>query len=219
MPIKHNASGTDIKTFNVLIKKKDGTSVTISYNSSSKPSSSILASEVSSIVVEYDVNAGEHFSFEGNGTENNTTHRITGFIVPPKITSVVSDIQNSFDSCTLLTSLDVSSWDVSNVTNMSYAFQDCSKLTTLTGIELWNTNSLTRTYSMFDGCKSLKTLDLSNWDTTNVSYYDDGYGYINNNAGSMFSDVLASCNIYIGANWNPVLTESITGFSGTFKTK
>ena len=36
-----------------------------------------------------------------------------------------------FYNCTFLTSLDVSNFNTSNVTNMSYMFQSCSKLTTL----------------------------------------------------------------------------------------
>ena len=36
-----------------------------------------------------------------------------------------------FYNCASLTSLDVSNFNTSNVTNMSYMFQSCSKLTTL----------------------------------------------------------------------------------------
>ena len=39
-----------------------------------------------------------------------------------------------FTNCNSLTSLDVSNWDTSNVTNMRYMFENCYDLTTVTGI-------------------------------------------------------------------------------------
>lgn len=54
---------------------------------------------------------------------------------------------------------------------------------------------------MFDGCSKLASLDVSNFDTSNVT-----------DAERMFSRV--KCPVIVGATW--MLTESDTGYSGTF---
>ena len=58
--------------------------------------------------------------------------------------------------------------DVSKVTNMSYMFESCSKLTTIDGIEDWDTSNVTDMSNMFYYC-GIPSLDLSNWDTSNVT--------------------------------------------------
>ena len=287
LPIKYNATGTVIKPYNVTIKKTDGTTTTFSFNSGSSSSSSILAKDVSSIVIEYDPSAGEHFSFNGyDKTDTSKIHRITGFIEPPKITSAVKKLDSAFKACTLLTSLDVSkwntsgvtsmnsvfegctgltsldvsNWDVSSVTTIRYMFMYCEKLTTITGINNWSTDSLADTYRAFDSCKkltsldvssfntssvtdmgymfsgctSLKSLDLTNWDVSSVynmnrmfngctsltsldlSTWNTNGIHDTYNAEYMFGSVPRSCKIYIGTNWNPSITESVTQFSGKF---
>jgi len=67
-----------------------------------------------------------------------------------------------------LTSLDVSAWDVSNVTNMSEMFRDASSLTSL-DISEWDTSNVTNMSVMFDRANSLISLDVSNWDVSNVT--------------------------------------------------
>ena len=43
----------------------------------------------------------------------------------------ITDIKGIFQSCSGLTSLDLSGWNMSNVTQMNYMFHDCSSLTTI----------------------------------------------------------------------------------------
>ena len=50
---------------------------------------------------------------------------------------------------------------------MSYMFYDCNALTTL-DVSKFDTSSVTNMDSMFYGCNGLTTLDLSNFNTTNV---------------------------------------------------
>jgi surface protein len=64
-----------------------------------------------------------------------------------------------FDGCKKLTSLNLSSFDTSNVTNM---------------------------FCMFENCSSLTELDLSSFDFTNVTTYSD-----------MFKNVPTDCLIYV----------------------
>lgn len=64
--------------------------------------------------------------------------------------------------------LDLSSWDVSSVTDMGFLFANCSRLETLNA-DNWNTSNVTDMHSMFQWCPQLKTLDVSCWDVSSVT--------------------------------------------------
>ena len=66
-----------------------------------------------------------------------------------------------------MTSLDLSSFDTSKVTDMSGMFSDCSSLTAL-DLSRFDTSKVEDMRCMFSGCSSLTALDLSNFDTSNV---------------------------------------------------
>ena len=61
---------------------------------------------------------------------------------------------------------DVSSWDTSNVKNMSYMFYRCYKFTGK-GIGNWNISNVKDIGGMFAGCEKFDC-DLSNWNVSNV---------------------------------------------------
>lgn len=64
----------------------------------------------------------------------------------------------------VVTSLNVSNWDIVHCDNM---FRHLTSLKTLTGLENWDTsNSLSMAYT-FQNCSSLRSLNLSNWNTSN----------------------------------------------------
>ena len=73
-----------------------------------------------------------------------------------------------FDNCYGLTSLDLSSFNTSNVTNMSDMFEGCINLTSL-DISSFDTSKVTDMQYMFECCFSLTSLDLSSFDTSNVT--------------------------------------------------
>lgn len=73
-----------------------------------------------------------------------------------------------FTMCTSLQSLDLSTWDTSNLLNCSEMFNDCNSLTSL-DLSNWDTSNVTTMYIMFGGCSSLTILDLSDFDTENVT--------------------------------------------------
>ena len=81
---------------------------------------------------------------------------------------VFNTMNGMFDNCRSLTSLDVSNWDTSNVTNMDAMFNNCRSLTTL-DLSNWDTSNVTNMGSMFWGCNALTSLDISKWDTSNVT--------------------------------------------------
>ena len=55
--------------------------------------------------------------------------------------------------------MDLSNFDTSNVTNMSYIFCNCNKLKEIKGINQFNINKVTEMKEMFYGCNELKNLD------------------------------------------------------------
>ena len=116
-------------------------------------------------------------------------------------TSQVTDMYQMFSGCTSLTTLDVSNWDTGKVTNMSSMFYNCSSLTTL-DVSKWDTGKVTGMNSMFSWCSSLTTLDLSTWNTSQVT-----------NMGWMFCNCSKLITIYIGSNWN---TDKVTSSGSMF---
>lgn len=70
-----------------------------------------------------------------------------------------------FNACKSLTSLDISNFDTSKVTDMNWMFNNCSNLTSL-DVSNFDTSNVTNMSEMFTGCSKLITLDLSNWDTS-----------------------------------------------------
>ncbi len=76
--------------------------------------------------------------------------------------------------CGSLTSLDLSNWDTSNVTNMEAVFWGQKSLTTVGNFSKWNTGNVTNMRDLFAGCENLKfnntALDnLAKWNTSNVT--------------------------------------------------
>ena len=86
-------------------------------------------------------------------------------------TNKITDISYMFYECHKLSSItDISYWNTSNVTNMSYMFYGCDKLSLLPDISKLNTENATNMCYMFSYCHQLSSLpDISNWDTSNVT--------------------------------------------------
>ena len=87
-------------------------------------------------------------------------------------TSNVTNMKNMFGYCSNLTSLDVSNFNTSKVTSMSSMFNSCSGLTSL-DVSNFDTSKVNDMSSMFYNCIGLTSLDLSNFNTskvTNISY-------------------------------------------------
>jgi len=81
----------------------------------------------------------------------------------------IINLNEFFRDCSLLIEIDLSNFDTSNVTDMSYMFYGCSSLTTIKLKNKFNTSQVTNMEYMFGGCKNLISLDLSNFDTSNVT--------------------------------------------------
>ena len=64
-----------------------------------------------------------------------------------------------FSICRGLTSLDLSGWDTSKVTDTSSMFFGCNNLNLL-DLSGWDMSNVINTLVMFDGCTSLKTIRM-----------------------------------------------------------
>ena len=81
----------------------------------------------------------------------------------------VNKINSMFENCYELECIDLSNFDTSEITDMSWAFNFCLKLKEIKGINNFNTSKVENMESMFKCCEKLEYLDLSNFDTSNVS--------------------------------------------------
>ena len=70
-------------------------------------------------------------------------------------TSKVTDMDEMFNFCSNLTSLDLSSFNTSHVTNMGHMFYGCSNLRTIYVGSCWTTAGVVYSEEMFYRCQSL----------------------------------------------------------------
>ncbi|MBO5003855.1 MAG: BspA family leucine-rich repeat surface protein [Clostridia bacterium] len=89
-------------------------------------------------------------------------------------TSKVTSIEGMCSCCEHM-NIDVTGWDVSNVENMSYAFNRCEDFTGV-GLVDWNTSNVKFAKYTFNMCQNLKE-DLGNW---NVSKIEDARNMFSN---------------------------------------
>ena len=68
--------------------------------------------------------------------------------------------------------IDISEWDVSNVTNMLAMFECCSNFNS--DISNWNVSNVERMGSMFYKCEKFNS-DLSKWNVSNVTEMDNTF--------------------------------------------
>jgi surface protein len=112
----------------------------------------------------------------------------------PTLTS--SNLDNMFRDCTLLTSPDFSSWDVSGVTSMIGSFNNCSNFNG--DITTWDVSNVTAfvynaagfRIGMFAGCQSFNQ-DIGGWDvssSTDLSGMFSGCIVFNQDLGNWYMD-------------------------------
>ena len=91
-------------------------------------------------------------------------------------TSAVTNMSSMFAYCSGLTSLNLTGFDTSAVTNMDMMFNNCSKLTSL-NLSSFDTSAVTSLWLMFDDCSSLTSLILGPnfFKTSKYNYVDFSY--------------------------------------------
>ena len=123
-------------------------------------------------------------------------------------TSNVTDMHYMFCFCKKLTTLDVSGFNTSNVTDMSNMFRACSSLTSL-DVSGWNTSNVTNMSKMIWGLDNITSLDVSKWDVSKVTNMD-----------YMFSSCISLESLDL-SRWNVskvTSAENILAYSGRLKT-
>lgn len=78
-------------------------------------------------------------------------------------------LDSMFAHCVSLQSLNVSTWDTKNVTNMQSMFMYMGNVKEL-DVSKWNMENVTNISHMFQKCDNLEDLDVSKWNTKNVVY-------------------------------------------------
>ena len=138
----------------------------------------------------------------------------------PTITT--TNLSNTFRNCTSLVSPNLSSWDVSSVTNMAFMFHS----STFNGdISNWDVSSVTNMGDMF--YNSTFNGDISNWDTSSVTnmykmFYNSTFnGDISNwdiNQVSNFTNFMTNVTLST-ANYDALLiawaAQGAMAYSGT----
>ena len=113
-------------------------------------------------------------AFIGYSVSDSTEVKIEG--LENLDTSNVTNMSYMFFYCSKLTSLDVSKFDTSNVTGMNSMFQYCSGLTNL-DVSKFDTRNVTNMGGMFSSCQGLTSIEVSKFDTSNVT--DMSYMFYN----------------------------------------
>ena len=80
-------------------------------------------------------------------------------------------MNNLFDGCSSLESIDLTSFDTSRTEDMSFLFNNCTSLETIDMI--FDTSNVESMESMFSNCENIKTLDLSSFSTEKCSNFDN----------------------------------------------
>lgn len=145
------------------------------------------------------------------------------------ITSTVTNIHNLLSGCSGLLSVDVSGWDISNVTRKDGLFQSCSTLQSL-DLPGFVTSKDTSLYSFFYNCTCLRSVNMSGWDTTNVTTMQGMFrscrsigpsisfpsGFVTSKVTSM-KEMFNDCSVLVSLDLTSFDTSSVTAFDGIFQ--
>jgi surface protein len=129
-----------------------------------------------------------------------------------------------FAGCSSLTSLDLSSFNTSKVTDMRGLFQGCKNLTSL-NVSSFNTSNVQHMDAMFKGCSSLTSLDLSNFNTSNVvsmGYYvrvfsnSGSWGQLQHSGYDWDGGMFMNCSGLTSLNLSSFNTSKVTNMCKMF---
>ena len=65
--------------------------------------------------------------------------------------------------------LNVSNWDLTNVTSLAGLFDHRNCATTIIGLDTWDVSTITNMNRFIGSCNAVSLGDFSNWDTSNVT--------------------------------------------------
>ena len=129
-------------------------------------------------------------------------------------TSDATDFSMMFNEC-IITSLDLSNFDMSSATTIYSMFYNCNDLVEI-NLTDWDTSQVTDMSYLFYGCNSLNIIDISSFDVSNVENIDFMF-YECENLVTIYAtnDMIFSDDVY--ANSEEVFTDcvSLVGGMGT----
>ena len=148
-------------------------------------------------------------------------------------TSNVKYMANMFQGCVSLRTIDISSFDTSQVeTFQSFFAGNCTygdmMLTNIIGLENLNTTNVTNMQTMFQRCVNLTTLDLSHFNTSKVTnFVNMFYGceslynlnissFVTTSATSM-QGMFYNCHSLSSLDLSHFNTSNVTSFQGMFQ--
>ena len=85
--------------------------------------------------------------------------------------SYCNSASNMFCHCSKLESIDVSTWNMSNITSIYNIFFSCSALSTI-NVSNWNTSNCIDFTQCFYSCSKLQSLDVSKWNVSNCERFN-----------------------------------------------
>ena len=147
---------------------------------------------------------------DGQDLQNNTSDTTITFQNPGtyrlKITGVFPSIyfNNSGDKSKII---DIVNWGVGDWTSFENSFWGCENLTNITATDAPNLTNVLAMGSMFRDCLNLVSIDVSNWDLTNVTQLANGYYF------GMFYGCTNLITIDV-SNWN---TTNVVTMQGLFR--
>lgn len=126
----------------------------------SKPGYAKAISQIPSVTV-----SGTSCSYMFSGFPFSTIPKVLG-------TENVTTMDNMFYACNNVTNFNLSEYNTSNVTDMSYMFR-CSSAVAIRHLDLsnFNTSRVTNMRDMFNGLYQLASLDISNFDFSGVTTF------------------------------------------------
>jgi surface protein len=156
-----------------------------------------------------EISISSSFTSSGNTSldhtfaQNNTSGAVLTSIVFPSNWNTVSctTAAGCFDNCTALSSLDLSSWDTSNIVDYSFMFHSNTSLTTITGLDKFDMSKGYNLGAMFSGCNNLVFPDLTAWSLINAGSID-----------SMFSACKKLTSFCNESTMHPAATGSIFAY-------
>ncbi len=126
-------------------------------------------------------------------------------------TSSNKTLMRTFAGCSSLVNLDIRNWNTDNVTTMKQMFELCHSLIELdintrdvtvgsSSYTAWDTSNNCSLSETFGDCHDLKTINVSNWDTSNVTSFADVRSSYSDPSGA-FSGCLSLTTLDL-SNWD-----------------
>ena len=146
--------------------------------------------------------------------------KITSLNLSSWDTSNVESMSSVFTSCYKLETLNLTDWDLTNIKTdtggISFMFQECVKLSTLTGINNWDVSKVDNMVSTFSKCRSLTSLNLSSWNTKNVKTMEGMFNNAggNDNGGPAIAKLISVGDI---SNWDVRKSDSFASMFNSCK--